>query len=139
MNLEEIRERAYSPVLGKSMARAYDQSIIDVRNLLEENERISQRVTRLSNLERRNAKQRDEARARLAAVEKLHGKYPIYDTAFACADRTERHSQEAHMEVDGIIVCTDLPLYAVCAQCRDEEGFHTINWPCDTIKAVRGD
>lgn len=76
--------------------------------------------------------------ARLAAVEKLHGKYPIYDTTFACADRTERHSQEAHMEVDGVIVCTDLPLYAVCAQCRDEEGFRTINWPCETIKAARG-
>src|SRR5690625_4539034 len=33
----------------------------------------------------------DRLQTRLAAVEKLHGKYPIYDTTFACADRTERH------------------------------------------------
>src|SRR5690625_5084349 len=50
-----------------------------VLEMIDENKRLQQRVTRLSNLERRNAGQRDEAQARLAAVEKLHEEVPSSD------------------------------------------------------------
>lgn len=72
-----------------------------VLELLDENGRLSQRVTRLSYHARRNAGQRDEARARLAAVEELHYVGYAADTR-------------------------------VCIEC------YTL-YPCDTIKAVRGE
>ena len=61
-----------------------------VLELLDENERLSQRVTRLSNLERRNAKQRDSARARLAAVEEMHVPPPGLGPAY-CTECDQLH------------------------------------------------
>lgn len=74
----------------------------------------------------------------LARVRELHRKYGLYELEDACTNTSEEHRQERHHEASdevGEFYCEDMPIGAVCDECRDEDG-ERLDWPCATYKAM---
>lgn len=79
--------------------------------------------------------------ARIQAVRELHRRFGVYEHEDACTDTTDEHREEHHHEDSdsiGEYYCDQMPLYAVCDHCRDEDG-ERADWPCPTIRALDGD
>ena len=80
-------------------------------------------------------RERDEARAALGRVERLHRKVTVYgecSKAFGCESI---HCTETS---DGNWVHDDDPVMETCDQCWDSEEGEP-EWPCPTVTAIRGD
>lgn len=74
----------------------------------------------------------------LALVRGLHRKYGLYELEDSCTNTSEEHRQERHHEASdeaGEFYCEDMPIGAVCDECRNEDG-ERLDWPCATIKAT---
>lgn len=82
--------------------------------------------------------ERDAALARIARVEALHRRYGLYELEDSCTDTTDEHREEHHHECAdevGEFYCDQMPVGAVCSECRTEDG-ERIEWPCDTKRAL---
>lgn len=74
----------------------------------------------------------------LARVRELHRKFGLYELEDSCTNTSEEHRQERHHECSddvGEFYCEDMPIGAVCDECRNEDG-ERLDWPCATYKAT---
>lgn len=79
-----------------------------------------------------------QAEARIQAVRELHRRFGVYEHEDACTDTTDEHREEHHHEDSdstGEYYCDQMPLYAVCDHCRNEDG-ERADWQCPTIRAL---
>lgn len=80
----------------------------------------------------------DAALARVAKVEALHRRYGIFELEDSCPDTSDEHREEHHHECAdevGEFYCDQMPVGAVCDECRTEDG-ERVDWPCQTVRAL---
>ena len=74
----------------------------------------------------------------LARVRGLHRKFGLYELEDSCTNTSEEHREERHHESSddvGEFYCEDMPIGAVCDECRNEDG-ERLEWPCATYQAT---
>lgn len=75
----------------------------------------------------------------LARVRGLHRKFGLYELEDSCTNTSEEHREERHHESSddvGEFYCEDMPIGAVCDECRNEDG-ERLEWPCATYAAYQ--
>lgn len=118
--------------------RAYISEHGQRRRAEDEQDRLKNKLARRSETVSRLLEERNNAEARIQAVRELHRRFGVYEHEDACTDTTDEHREEHHHEDSdstGEYYCDQMPLYAVCDHCRNEDG-ERADWQCPTIRAL---